>query len=58
MPAHNRAEWEAKFQRNRERDGAVDNALSDLGLNVVTVWECEAKDSHALKLRLQQLLDS
>lgn len=49
MPSHNREAWEAKFARNKARDQAVTEALSDLGLKVVTIWECEVKDSDLLK---------
>jgi DNA mismatch endonuclease (patch repair protein) len=48
MPTHNKAEWEAKFRRNRDRDSAAEMALSGLGLRVLTVWECESKDDDAL----------
>lgn len=49
MPTHNRAKWEAKFLRNKQRDAEVEALLSESGLRVVTVWECETKDSVALK---------
>lgn len=52
MPTHNRAEWEAKFQRNKQRDAEVEARLAESGLRVVTVWECETKDSTSLKNRL------
>lgn len=49
MPSHNRDAWEAKFARNKQRDAEVDARLGALGLRVFTVWECETKDSVALK---------
>ena len=52
MPTHNRAEWEAKFLRNKQRDTEVESRLAESGLRVVTVWECETKDSVALKNKL------
>lgn len=52
MPAHNRREWEAKFARNKERDAEVELLLMERGLKVVTVWECETKDSVGLKNKL------
>lgn len=56
MPTHNRAEWEAKFLRNRLRDAEVEARLAESGLRVVTVWECETNDSASLKERLNTYL--
>lgn len=58
VPSHNREEWLAKFERNKERDRYVDARLTALGLRILTVWECETKDSPRLKERLRQLKDS
>lgn len=52
MPAHNREEWEAKFAANKARDRLVDEALRGRGFRVLTIWECEAKDSARLKKML------
>lgn len=57
VPSHNRDAWEAKFARNKQRDGEVDARLSALGLRVVTIWECETKDSVALKNTLRSYLE-
>lgn len=57
MPTHNRASWEGKFARNFERDKQVEAALTELGFRVVTVWECEVKDSLRLKKTLKGLLN-
>lgn len=56
MPMHNRAEWVAKFARNKERDIAVDTALRDLDLRVITLWECEVNDPGQLKHTLNSYL--
>lgn len=48
MPAHNRAEWEAKLARNRQRDAETNALLAAKGLRVLTVWECETKDAGRL----------
>lgn len=56
MPRHNREEWEAKFARNKARDEAVDSALHALGLKVITLWECEVKDSVTLQNALASYL--
>lgn len=42
-PATNRAFWEAKIARNRERDAEVRAALSEQGYRVLVYWECEVK---------------
>lgn len=57
MPSHNREAWQAKFARNRRRDAEVDARLAALGLRVVTVWECETKDSVGLKNKLHSHLE-
>ena len=49
MPNNNREEWGAKFARNKARDASVDVALRDLGLQVITLWECETKSAMDLK---------
>lgn len=33
--------WEAKIQRNRQRDAADKQRLLELGWNVITIWECQ-----------------
>ena len=56
-PKRNRAFWEAKFQRNVERDAERAAALRELGYAVVTVWECETKrDLAELSDRLAETL--
>jgi DNA mismatch endonuclease, patch repair protein len=40
-PAANAAYWQAKFDRNVERDRADDAALKEAGWTVVRVWEHE-----------------
>ena len=42
-PSTNASFWEAKQQRNRERDAASVQALNALQWNVITLWECELK---------------
>ncbi len=57
MPSHNRDAWEAKFAKNKQRDAEVDARLTACGLKVVTVWECETKDSVGLKNQLRSYLE-
>ena len=49
LPSHNRDAWIAKFERNKERDREVESALRSRGLRVLTLWECELKDSIQLE---------
>ena len=50
-PRANRAFWEAKFRRNRERDGAVRSALRYAGWTVVELRECQLKREPARQVR-------
>lgn len=43
-PATNTEFWNQKFQDNIERDRKVVSELSDLGWNIITVWECELRN--------------
>jgi DNA mismatch endonuclease, patch repair protein len=40
--------WRAKFAANNARDRAAEDRLTSLGWQVMTIWECEAKDELAL----------
>lgn len=40
--------WQAKFASNRARDLAVTERLAALGWQVLTIWECEARDEMTL----------
>lgn len=55
-PKRNRAFWQAKFDRNVERDKAVQKELRRLGYKVVVVWECETKHPARLGRRLERRL--
>lgn len=56
-PKQNAAFWQAKFDRNQERDIQVVGKLKELGWKSVTVWECETKvGSEKLEARLRELL--
>jgi DNA mismatch endonuclease (patch repair protein) len=45
-----------KLEKNKERDATNRVALSSLGWNHLTIWECELKDRDALKGRLAHFL--
>jgi DNA mismatch endonuclease (patch repair protein) len=48
-PRSNTGYWSEKLARNRERDIVHQQALSDLGYDVLTIWECEARDDPRLR---------
>ena len=43
IPKTNRVFWEAKIQRNKERDIETQKELAKMGWHCITVWECELK---------------
>jgi DNA mismatch endonuclease (patch repair protein) len=43
MPKSRTEYWQAKFQRNVERDKLNKRALRRMGWSTLTVWECEIK---------------
>jgi DNA mismatch endonuclease (patch repair protein) len=43
IPNTNREFWEAKIQRNKERDIETQKELAKMGWHCITVWECELK---------------
>jgi DNA mismatch endonuclease (patch repair protein) len=56
VPKANRDYWVGKVARNRARDETSRAALAALGWRVETLWECELKDTAALRERLERLL--
>ena len=46
--------WEAKLNRNMERDSLNVSRLRSLGWRVVVIWECETKDKQTLLMKLKQ----
>ena len=47
LPKSNVDYWEKKISANIARDKATNEALAELGRNVLTVWECELKKNKA-----------
>ena len=43
MPKSNTEYWHEKINRNIERDMSVYKQLSELGWNIMIVWECDLK---------------
>lgn len=57
MPKSNVEFWDAKIARNRHRDEVTTAHLEALGWTVITVWECELRNSSQLNARLDALAD-
>lgn len=55
LPSTNAAFWEAKIERNVERDTEATVELLSLGWRVVMVWECAIRGKH--RLATGELLD-
>lgn len=56
-PKANADYWAQKIDRNRARDGRVQDELRALGWRAEAIWECELGDPEALKVRLEALLE-
>jgi len=48
IPKTNKDYWLPKLNKNIERDRVIQNKLSDIGWNVIVVWECMLKDQDSL----------
>lgn len=48
--------WLPKLDKNKERDRANREALTALGWECLTIWECEINNKEALGARLKQFL--
>ncbi len=48
--------WDAKFKENMTRDRCVQRQLRKEGWRIITVWECQIKNSDRLAKRLGRLL--
>ena len=55
-PKSNLEYWLPKIKHNRQRDAAHLEKLAQLGWSVLTVWECELKDTTALSARLSKFM--
>lgn len=55
-PKTNTAYWGPKLLKNRRRDKLNAKALSALGWDALTVWECKTKDREAIKAQLKSFL--
>ncbi|WP_081058465.1 very short patch repair endonuclease [Burkholderia thailandensis] len=55
-PKSNADYWIPKISRNQSRDAEHAMHLTQMGWNLLTVWECELRDLPALANRLLQFL--
>lgn len=56
MPKSNTGYWNAKLARNVERDAKNIALLETAGWKVLTIWECETKETERLKEKLKAFL--
>ena len=50
--------WLPKLEGNKERDRRTKRALTKEGWNVLTIWECQLKDTRRLQTRIGKFLDA
>jgi len=55
-PKSNSDYWISKIQRNRTRDRRTRRRLRDAGWAVLTIWECQIKDTESLMKRVDGFL--
>lgn len=56
MPSTRTAFWRKKLEGNKTRDAANRRKLRRLGWDVLTIWECQIRDTEQLKERLVRFL--
>lgn len=57
LPKSNVDFWEAKIDKNRDRDVRTVSALRAAGWSVLVLWQCETKDLKVLENRLRRFLE-
>jgi len=55
LPTTRNEFWKDKTEKNIERDNKKNWELKSLGWKVITVWQCEVKNSELAKNRLKKL---
>lgn len=53
LPKSRTEYWQAKFQGNVTRDERNETKLIQMGWRVLTIWECETKNSDLLRAKLE-----
>lgn len=54
-PSSNLEYWNTKLDENISRDKKKEKELSELGWQIVTVWQCETRDLESLSTKLQKI---
>jgi DNA mismatch endonuclease (patch repair protein) len=57
LPKSRQDYWKPKIALNKQRDAAAIERLLASGWRVLTVWQCETRDSRALAARLRRFLE-
>lgn len=57
LPSTNKAFWEEKISKNKERDQRNQMELEKAGWKVITVWECELRNLSEAEKRLLYLVN-
>ena len=50
--------WLPKFAKNKARDIQVQALLAEKNWSIMTIWECQVRDTEALKRRISEFLNS
>ena len=58
MPKSHLHFWTRKLEGNRKRDEKNNRALAREGWKVLTIWECQLKNSTRLERRIRRFLDA
>lgn len=58
MPKSRLDFWEPKLTANKERDARNKKLLAKEGWKVLTIWECELRDTERLKRTIRRFLDA
>ena len=56
QPKANADYWRTKIQRNRQRDRNSTEELKAKGWKALTLWECELRDTGAVRQRIYKFL--
>ena len=58
LPKTNLEYWIPKLERNIQRDIKVVNELTEMGWDVLVVWECELSNCDCLTIKLKEFLSA
>lgn len=58
MPKSRLDFWEPKLEANRQRDARNNRQLAREGWKVLTIWECQLKDTERLQRTIRRFLDA